>query len=865
MARDSAARQDREDRVVPIDKKRRPREERDDRRFMSGEKQREAFGFVLVAAAIVLFLSLILNPSELRGITTSETPSAAGRFGRWIASQIGILFGFGGLVIPFTIGGWGWAIFHESPKRTIFAKGLALTVALIATCASLGLSYEGGYLGGALGDRLAHDLYQTFGLVSWIVVLFAGIVAIVIGTPLSFSSVGAAGLQGLAIVWRHAIALEQRLADRILHHRGDSAERGETDAPTPVEKSKIQEEKPRDRKKVSAENTVVVESAPDAAAESDASGRDYFDKAETRVVSTPALKILKGRSTEADVSPIAPDATVTPAIATPSSSIVGAADGPSASAPPRVEVNYTPDEDFTLPEITLLNDPLPVDESVTEEDLKIKALSLQATLSDFGVECKVGDIVPGPTVTRFEVIPAPGVRVSSITALSDDISLAMAAPSIRIEAPIPGKTAVGIEIPNRKGHKVTLKEVVMSEEFQRIRRVSPLAVALGQDIAGLPVVADLRKMPHLLIAGATGSGKSVCINSIVNSLLLSAKPTEVKMLMVDPKVVELQEYNDVPHLLAPVVTDARKAPHVLMWAVEEMERRYQYLAKAGVRDIESFNAIVAERVTAALTPEATEPEFDDFDDVKESGDEEEIEETSHTYESLSDPLPERLPYIVAIVDEFGDLMMVAAKECEDAIIRIAQMARAVGIHLIIATQRPSVDVITGVIKANLPSRISFQVSSKIDSRTILDVMGAERLLGMGDMLFKPGDKPKPIRLQGCFIGGKEIKDIIRHYSSQGRARRMLMLEADVNGGSGNGSLANDDDPLLEQAMRICLEDGMASVSRIQRRLKVGHPRAARIVDIMEAKGMVSPPDGSKPRKLHFDASYFERSGRDSGE
>ncbi len=828
--RENPVRQPEAERVVNMDKKRQSREESDENRFFTSVERREALGFVMIAAAIVLFASLALNPNELRGIDSSNLPSPAGKFGRWIARQVGILFGIGGLVIPLALGTWGVSIFKGRQPRALFAKALALVVGLMATCAFLGLIYEGGYLGGALGDRLAADLHQVFGIVSYLVVLFVGVISVVVGTPLSFSGVLAASAAGAVMAWKAAVALEEKIVEKILQNRG-VREREEA-APAP----------PVAARRKAAVATPTAETAPEATQESpdgeDAKNREYFDKAETRVVKTPALKLLS--STPKKEKPVSVASEPEPSRTSTAAETSAAPVVEPVAPPPVKQINYTPDEAFTLPPVTLLHDPLPVLESVTEEDLRKKAQDLQVTLADFGVECKVGDIVPGPTVTRFEIVPAPGVKVSSITTLSDDIALAMAAPAIRIEAPIPGKSAVGIEIPNRRAQPVTLKEVITSEEFKRCRAESPLTAALGQDIAGIPVVADLRKMPHLLIAGATGSGKSVCINSIVNSILMTAKPTEVKMLMVDPKVVELKDYDDVPHLLAPVCTDSRKAPRVLMWAVEEMDRRYQWLAQAGVREIESYNQ---------LEPEPAPEENDDFVDLEDE------------LPLFSGPRPARLPYILVVVDEFSDLMMVSPKECEESITRIAQMARAVGIHLIIATQRPSVDVITGVIKANLPSRISFQVSSKVDSRTILDIMGAERLLGRGDMLFKPGDRPKPVRLQGCYIGGKEIKDIVKHYRDQGESRKMIGIDGTSEAYADKSSLAGEDDPLLEQAMRIALKDGMASVSRLQRVLKVGHPRAARLVDIMEAKGLVTAPDGSKPRKLLYDESYFS-SGND---
>ncbi|HBW46705.1 TPA: hypothetical protein DEF17_02080, partial [bacterium] len=802
-----------EDRVVNIEKRRKVKEESEENRFFTTVERREALGFVMLALSIVLFASLILNPNELMGIESSALPSPAGKFGRWIAKEIGILFGLGGLVMPLAFGAWGFSIFKGRQPRALFAKALALAVGLISVSAFLGLINRGGYLGGALGDRLSADLYQDFGLVSFLMVIFAGMISLVIGTPLSFSGVFSACIKGIVLVWKGALSLEEKIAERIYEKRENPDKWKEAKAERKVKKEPAQK----------TEND-----------EADSTIREYFDKVQTRVVKTPALKLLSG-GTEPEKK-IEPDVNQT-----------AFEDEKNNSAEIVDSTIYKPLDEFTLPDINLLEDPKPLTEAVTQEDLLKKAQDLQTTLSDFNVLCKIGDIVPGPTVTRFEVVPNPGVKVTSITALADDIALAMAAPSIRIEAPIPGKSAVGIEIPNRKAHKVTLKEIITSDEFKKMRKESPLTVALGSDIAGAPVITDLRRMPHLLIAGSTGSGKSVCINAIVNSILFSSLPTEVKMLMVDPKVVELQGYDDIPHLISPVCTDSRKAPQVLMWAVEEMDRRYRFLAQAGVRDIESYNKLSAD------LPKSESEDIDNFADIDE--------EVSNVAKR-----PNRLPYVLIVVDEFSDLMMVAPKECEEAIIRVAQMARAVGIHLIIATQRPSVDVITGVIKANLPSRISFKVSSKVDSQTILDQKGSERLLGAGDMLFRAAEFPKPVRLQGCYVSNEEINSVVKHYRDQGIAKKAMILKDNVSNNSDLNTLdENQPDPFLEKAMRICLRDGMASVSRLQRVLNVGHPRAARLVDTMEAMGLVTPPDGSKPRKLLFDETYFEKSESESQE
>jgi DNA segregation ATPase FtsK/SpoIIIE, S-DNA-T family len=435
------------------------------------------------------------------------------------------------------------------------------------------------------------------------------------------------------------------------------------------------------------------------------------------------------------------------------------------------------------------------------------ARKLEDTLKSFGVEARVINVSRGPAVTRYELQPSPGVKVSKIVNLSDDISLNLAASGVRIEAPIPGKAAVGIEVPNKDVTAVFLREVIESDEFSQFQ--SKLSFAVGKDISGENIVADIAKMPHLLIAGATGAGKSVCINSLIISLLYKASPDEVKLLMVDPKVVELGVYNGIPHLLIPVVTDPKKAAGALNWAVQEMVNRYKLFAEKGVRDIKGYNAM-----------------------LKSSGEE------------------GKLPQIVIIIDELADLMMVAPNDVEDAICRLAQMARAAGMHLVIATQRPSVDVITGIIKANIPSRISFAVTSQVDSRTILDMAGAEKLLGKGDMLFYPVGEPKPIRIKGAFVSEKEVENVVEHVKSLGSAEYDENIIEEINSeNEPQEKDPGDNDELLPQAIEMVVESGQASVSLIQRKFKVGYARAARIVDQMEERGVVGGYEGSKPRQV----------------
>ena len=440
------------------------------------------------------------------------------------------------------------------------------------------------------------------------------------------------------------------------------------------------------------------------------------------------------------------------------------------------------------------------------------ATRLQKTLYSFGVQAKVENVSVGPAITRYELKPAEGVRVSKIANLADDIALNLAAETIRIEAPIPGKQAVGIEVPNTEKETVHFRDVVESDAFQDSK--SKLSVALGKDVAGNMEIADIAKMPHALIAGATGSGKSVCINTIITSVIYKAKPSEVKFVMVDPKVVELSVYNGIPHLLIPVVTDPKKAAGALAWAVQEMDNRYNLFAQKGVRDLKGYNAMAEKEGIGTL------------------------------------------PQIVIIIDELADLMMVAAKEVEDSICRLAQKARAAGMHLIIATQRPSVDVITGIIKANIPSRIAFAVSSQVDSRTILDQVGAEKLLGKGDMLFYPSGAPKPVRVQGAFVSDDEVEKIVSFVKSNGVATyNEDILETIENGNKTDKEISQDQDPdddtdpFLMDAIDVVVETGQASTSFIQRKFKVGYARAGRIIDQMEERGVISGYQGSKPRQV----------------
>ena len=562
------------------------------------------------------------------------------------------------------------------------------------------------------------------------------------------------------------------------------AEPSAPDAVEMPETAAIQPAVPAAQGHVSAENAVAMRSAPDA---------DGW------------ISITAEPVEEKDISSL-----VAAAMEKPAASEQAAAQTPVEDADPVDTFQYQ------YPPIELFERSPDESDPTAQDELKANAQKLVDTLESFGVRTRVLDISRGPAVTRYEVQPMAGVKISRITSLADDIALNLAVADVRMEAPIPGKPAVGIEVPNHKRQAVYIRSVFESQSF--LRMSSPLGIALGKDIAGVAQVADLCKMPHLLIAGSTGSGKSVCVNSIIMSLVFRSSPEDVKLLLIDPKVVELAEYNGIPHLLMPVVTEPKKAAGALGSAVQEMERRYRMFAENNVRDIKSFNKLAAER-----------------------------------------PDLEKMPYIAIVIDELADLMMVVGKDVEDSICRIAQKARAAGMHLIVATQRPSVDVITGLIKANIPSRIAFAVSSQVDSRTILDGAGAEKLLGQGDMLFMPVGAPKPTRIQGTFVRDEEISRVLDFIKSSATVQYdEAMIEAmekhaiqdGKKGSSGADSDEDSDsDPMFKQAVEVVIDAGQASTSLLQRRCKLGYARAARIMDEMEQKGVIGPYEGAKPRAV----------------
>lgn len=466
-------------------------------------------------------------------------------------------------------------------------------------------------------------------------------------------------------------------------------------------------------------------------------------------------------------------------------------------------------DSYQVPPLSLLSDSYAEEKADTKLNIEENVKTLERTFTNFGINAKVVGVIQGPTVTRYEIHPAPGVKISKITNLSNDIALSFAVASVRIEAPIPGKNAVGIEVPNRKRINVYLKEILQSSEFQNGKYKLP--IALGIDIGGKPIIADLAELPHLLIAGATGSGKSVCINNIILSILYKLSPEKVKFLMIDPKRVELNIYNGIPHLLIPIITDTSQAIKVLNWTISEMEKRFKIFAEAGVRNLDGYNEYVRN------INNDTEP----------------------------------LPYIIIVIDELADLMLTSPVKAEESLCRLAQMTRATGIHLIIATQRPSVDIITGSIKVNFPSRIAFAVSTQVDSRTILDVNGAEKLLGNGDMLFSPVGASKPIRAQGAFVVEKEIRNVVSYLMkySPSPEYEQEVLEYKKSKDLLRETEEDEEDELINEAVSIIINSKQASISILQRKLRIGYTRAARLIDVMEKRGIVGPYDGRNPRKI----------------
>lgn len=754
---------------------------------------------------------------ELAGIATvtlalfglaSLFTTSVGTAGNLFRQGLLLVAGEGRYLLPpfFIFVGLKMIRARQQPEFTPRLFGLFLILVLILTFLHLSFPFEEAFRagkqglgGGLLGALCSSFLLRFFGPVgSYIILTSLLIVALILFTELSLAQLGQ--------LWRGRLLLAgQRIKSGIENFIFEEVEDEEES------EAKEQDGKKKPRGKPDKDKKVVINKPAEKT--SFAGGQDREEQPSSK---TKELKIVQ----------------------------------PPVSPPPSEKGGKR----YQLPPPTLLSPVKTKGEGATDKEINEKIGILEETLASFGIPARVTQVTVGPAITRYEIQPPAGVKVSRIVGLADDLALALAAPQVRIEAPIPGRAAIGIEVPNRKITTVHLRELLESREFQQ--SPSRLTVALGKDIAGAPVLADLAQMPHLLVAGATGSGKSVCINTIVASILFKAAPDEVKFILIDPKMVELITYNGIPHLITPVVTSPKKAAGVLHWAVKEMERRYELFAAAGARDIARYNELYAGPPGDLASQNAGEG-------GKKAGETDGDGEKGATgggggqCASGGGGGDGPLPYIVIIIDELADLMMVAPAEVEDSICRLAQMARAAGLHLVVATQRPSVDIITGLIKANIPSRISFAVSSQMDSRTILDVGGAEKLLGRGDMLYFPVGAPKPVRVQGTFLSDREVEALVTFLKEQARpAYDQEVAETELP--ESDAAQSGEEDELLPQAVQLFIEKGTASISLLQRRFHIGYARAARLVDIMEQRGIVGKFDGSKPRQVLMTLEQFKR-------
>jgi len=857
-----------------------------------------------VAGIILLGLSLFVGLSVMS--LQIGAASLMGPCGATVGLGVYALCGIGAYLFAFGLGVGAVRCLGGRPLRLKSVGFLAAVGATVFAAVLLHLllghhRLRGFGPGGLVGEYGAELMISMVGRVGAFLFGAMGLsVSLVLSTPLSMRQVGAfvgggarwlghGLLQGVVAIFPERGERdedEQKPARRGKHGDDtlselvldiDEEEALEAPRPLPRLEPKIELPKKPRKKRDDEAQLVKLDDAPApviaAADDNAAAPTAIIENEKTEISALPApVEEAKDEPKEAPKELPKIVAPAPPKIVEPM-----AAKTKELNAP---KVDYIPAVGgYHLPDLSLLEyqEPREADlDKQGKDEMLALADKLQKTLGDYGVKGHVQEIHPGPVVTMYEFVPAAGVKLSKISGLSNDLAMALAALKVRIVAPIPGKSSVGIEVPNKKREKVFLKEILVDEGVNKAK--SKLTMGLGKDISGAPVAVDLAKMPHLLVAGTTGSGKSVGVNGMICSILFNANPEEVRMIMIDPKMVELSLYEGIPHLLLPVVTDPKKANLALRWAVEEMERRYESVSKAGVRDILSYNKKM-EKLIADGPPKIETKKIKIFV-TDENGGKEEVEcvaseaavqaaggvITNEVRDDISsanalrqkqldaaaaEPAPRKLPYIVVVIDEFADLMMVAPKDVETSVARIAQKARAVGIHLIVATQRPSVDVITGLIKANFPSRIAFQVASKIDARTILEQQGAENLLGQGDMLFQ--DRGQALRrIHGAYVDEAEIKRLVDFLKLQGKpVYDMDILKPREEEGGEEGMLPADEgvDPVYDQAVRLVCETRMASVSMIQRRLQIGFNRASRLVERMEREGIVGPPNGSKPREI----------------
>ncbi len=763
----------------------------------------EAWGILLLALCALMFLSMVsYNPYDISLLKDPPNDPALnfiGPAGAWFAFFAFSAFGVAGYLLPVCIGGMG-VIFLLKTEGRLWPKAAWMTVMLLAITLllemqtqiwngllhSLNVGSPGGHVGHLLGTR---GLVRIMGGVGTGILSFSGLV---IGAIFLFEI--------------HPFVLARRLweAGLALYKQWEEARAEKKDRSAQIEDEAKEIAKRRQRLEEAMkqrEKSIAAETARKPPPRED----------EPEAIEPPVRPAETSRVT----APPPPAKTERPK---PSPKPKAEEEAPMAPV--------TMSSSYRLPGLDLLDTLPPTKDREIRDDHQAAGTILKETLAEFGIEAEVVNVERGPVVTRYEVLPAPGVRVERIAGLSNNIALVMKAESVRVQAPIPGKGLVGIEVPNTLSSMVFLRELIESDTWRHSRAALPLA--LGKDVGGHVLIADLADMPHALIAGATGSGKTVCMNSILAGLLMSRTPEQMRLMLIDPKIVEFSAYEKLPHLVVPVITDAKKVSLGLRWAINEMEKRYKLLAKAGVRNIKSYNS----------RPIVKQAEL--FEGVEEG--EEEKEERP----------PDRLPYIVIVIDELADLMLAAQAEIEGSIARLAQLSRAVGIHMIIATQRPSVNVITGTIKANFPARIAFQVAQKVDSRTILDAGGADKLLGRGDMLFLPPGSAKLIRAQGTMTSDEDIRRIVAFIRDQAEPQYEVAIKEKIESKAALIPDMEEDDDMLEAAIEIIRQTRRASTSSLQRRLRIGYTRAARLMDLLEERGVVGPPQGSDPREILID-------------
>ena len=813
---------------------------------------REIWAVVLVGLALLLLLSLIsYDPGDFanKSSTVSEPiHNFIGPVGAAIAYGAFYLFGFaaGALVLVLAVIGVVLVLGHEIPWRGKVGAGLLLLVSsgvllhiwgLEALRRKLNLPSAGGYVGMFLGDSSS----RLVGIAGTVIIFLAAyLISLIILINLRPSYWVAFAISAAQDFWwqlrgksRADVRDELRDKERDIRVKEFQLERELT-------------RKEREARKLGDECGDDDETALIRVKRPEPKIEDRTIPQPKTTEETSELRREKPLSIAQKLGAVANK--IAPGPKPKTEKLVSV-------LPPETD---KPEEPYQLPPLDLLEHPPAMEQRDVIEDLKANAEMLRATLEDFGISVELGDVTKGPTITRYEVYPAPGVKVEKISALSNNLALAMKAVSVRILAPVPGKGTVGIEVPNSTTTTVYLRDILESEEWRRTKARIP--IALGRDVAGNAIIADLADMPHLLIAGATGSGKTVCVSTILSSLLWRFTPDELRLVLVDPKVVEMQQYNTLPHLVVPVVTEAKKVTLALRWCINEMEKRFQILAKSGVRNITAFNARPKPAAkpkpapnafgAAAASESTTEPQQEVFK-IAVPRDGELV-------------IPDKLPYIVIIIDELADLMVTSPVDVENAVARLAQLSRAVGIHMVLATQRPSVDVVTGVIKANFPARIAFQVASKQDSRVILDANGADKLLGKGDMLYLPPGASKLVRAQGVLVLDDEVRRMVEFIAQHSKPRfvreiheklqKKMILPSDMSEDD------EEDEALVEQSIEVIHQTNRASVSILQRRLRIGYTRAARIMDLLEERGIVGPNKGAEPRDILTDLDQRAQNG-----